>query len=195
MKNFIFLFLFVNEVYSIIFNINVKPNKIFCIGEYLIEDKVAIFSMISDMKNIIINLNGPNNNNLYSKSFQQNVRVSLTASESGNYEMCIQNYDKKEAKVLFEFLSGLNALDSSELAKESSIKPAEACIKRLDYLSKNLITDSSSASKEEEKNLKANDDISSKINLVSVITLVTMVAIGIFDTFYIKKYMQHRKLI
>ena len=59
--------------------------------------------MSTNIKNIIINLNDPKGKNLYNKKYQQDVRVSLTATESGNYEMCIKNNDRGEGKINFEF--------------------------------------------------------------------------------------------
>lgn len=200
MSKFLFLSLFfffsiITEIDCTIFSIEVKQGKEYCIGEYLTEDTVAIFAMSTNLKNIIINLNDPKGKSLYMKKYQQDVRVSLTATESGNYEMCIKNNDRSEAKVTFEFLSGLNAQDTSEIAKESSIQPAEAAIVRLKDMSKDLINDLNSVVKEEDKNLKANDAISSKITMVSILTILVMIGVGIIETIYIKKYLQNRKLI
>ena len=198
MSKNLFLSLFILafiQINCVIFKIAVKPGHNYCIGEYLTEDTVAIFDMSTEVKNIIINLNDPKGKNLYNKKYQQDVRVSLTATESGNYEMCIKNNDRIEAKVQFEFLSGIMAQDASEIAKESSIQPAEAAIVRLKEMSKDLINDLNSVVKEEDKNLKANDAISSKITMVSILTLIVMISVGVIETIYIKKYLQNRKLI
>ena len=177
------------------FGFEVKPGRTYCVGEYLTEDTVAIFAMSSNQKNIIINLSDPQGKYLYTKKYQQDVRLSLTATESGNYEMCLKNNDRVDAKIRFEFLSGIAAMDASEIAKESSIQPAEAAIVRLKDMSKDLINDLNSVVKEEDQNLKANDAISSKITMVSIITLGVMIAVGIIETVYIQKYLQNRKLI
>ena len=190
-----FLFLLLTEINCVVFSFKVRPGKSYCVGEYLTEDTVAIYAMSTDLKNIIINLKDPKGKDLYYKKFQQDVRVSLTAPESGNYEMCIKNNDRSESKVHFEFLSGIQAQDASEIAKESSIQPAEAAIVRLKDMSKDLINDLNSVVKEEDKNLKANDAISSKITMVSVITIIVMIAVGCIETIYIKKFLQNRKLI
>lgn len=189
------IFFIFSEINCVIFRFEVKPGKNSCIGEYLTEDTVAIFAMSSNVKNIIINLNDPKGKNLYNKKYQQDVRVSLTATESGNYEMCIKNNDRTEAKVHFEFLSGILAQDASEIAKESSIQPAEAAIVRLKEMSKDLINDLNSVVREEDINLKANDAISSKITMVSLLTIFVMIGVGVVETIYIKKYLQNRKLI
>ena len=177
------------------FGFEVKPGRTYCVGEYLTEDTVAIFAMSSNQKNIIINLSDPQGKYLYTKKYQQDVRLSLTATESGNYEMCLKNNDRVDAKIRFEFLSGIAAMDASEIAKESSIQPAEAAIVRLKDMSQDLINDLNSVVKEEDQNLKANDAISSKITMVSIITLAVMIAVGVIETVYIQKYLQNRKLI
>ena len=194
---FFYLILLINisQIKSANFGFEVKPGKSYCVGEYLTEDTVAIFAMSSNQKNIIIDLLDPKGKYLYTKKYQQDVRLSLTATESGNYEMCLKNNDRVEAKIRFEFLSGIAAMDASEIARESSIQPAEAAIVRLKDMSKDLITDLNSVVKEEDKNLKANDAISSKITMVSVITLAVMIGVGVIETVYIQKYLQNRKLI
>ena len=189
------ILIIINEINCIYFNITVKPGTEYCIGEYLTEDTVAIYAMSTDIKNIIIKLNDPKGKNLYTKKYQFDVRVSLTATESGNHEMCIKNNDRSEGNVQFEFLSGIQAQDTSEIAKESSIQPAEAAIVRLKDMSRDLINDLNSVVKEEDKNLKANDVISSKITMVSLITILVMISVGVIETIYIKKYLQNRKLI
>ena len=194
---FFYLILLINisQIKSANFGFEVKPGKSYCVGEYLTEDTVAIFAMSSNQKNIIINLSDPQGKYLYTKKYQQDVRLSLTATESGNYEMCLKNNDRVDAKIRFEFLSGIAAMDASEIARESSIQPAEAAIVRLKDMSRDLITDLNSVVKEEDKNLKANDAISSKITMVSVITLAVMIGVGVIETVYIQKYLQNRKLI
>ena len=177
------------------FNITIIPGKKYCIGEYLTEDTVAIFGMRTDVKNIIVDLIDPNGKILYNKKYQEEVRVSLTVTDSGNHEMCIKNNDRINAEVAFDFSSGINAMDATEIAKKSSIQPAEAAIVRLKDMSKDLTNDLGSVVREEEKNLKANDAISSKITMVSIITLISMIAVGVLETIYIKKYLQNRKLI
>ena len=108
MSKFLFLFIIfvilsISEINCVIFTTKVKPGNNYCIGEYLTEDTVAIFAMTTDLKNIIITLNDPKGKSLYFKKYQQDVRVSLTATESGNYEMCIKNNDRSEGKINFEF--------------------------------------------------------------------------------------------
>ena len=123
------------------------------------------------------------------------VRVSLTATESGNYEVYVKNNDKKVVHIDFELLSGIQAQDSSLYAKESSIKPAEAAIIKLKNMTKGLIKDFNKVVKEENKNLKVNDIISGKISKVSIFTILVMLFVGLVEFLYIRRYLLKRKLI
>lgn len=199
-KNYFLLILailFVNliEINTMNFSFKVAPYKTNCVGEYLTEDTVAIFSMSSNKDNIKVTLTDPKGKEIYTKNNQMDVRVSLTAVESGNHEMCIKNYENIEINIFFEFLSGIHAQDASEIAKESSIEPAENAIVKLKDISESLINDLNLVVKEEDKNLKTNDAISSKITYISILTLIVMILVGVIETVYIQKYLQNRKLI
>ena len=97
--------------------------------------------------------------------------------------------------VDFELLTGVEAQDSSLIAKESSIQPAEAAILKLNDMSKELIKEFKNVVKEENKNLKENDIISGMISNVSYMTILIMVGVGLVEAFYVKKYLFARKVI
>ena len=195
LQNLLIISILLKLTTSVQFAFKISPNKIYCTGEYLTENTVALFGMISNTNRFKAEIFDPKNKILYSKTGELEIKLSLTAAENGNHQVCITNNDRKEIQIDFEFLSGIQAQDASEIAKESSIQPAEAAIVRLKDMSKDLINDLNSVVKEEDKNLKANDAISSKITMVSVITIIVMIAVGCVETIYIKKFLQNRKLI
>ena len=192
----IFLFAFlIKSSFSISCAFDIRPNSNYCVGEYISEDTVAIFHLKTKKKNLIINIKDPKGNTIYSKSSVNEIRTSLTVVESGNYEVCVQNNNKNGILLEFELLTGVEAQDSSQIAKESSIQPAEAAMKRLNDMSKDLIKEFKNVVKEENKNLKENDIISGKISTVSYITILVMISVGLVEAFYIKKYLFARKVI
>ena len=140
-------------------------------------------------------LHDPKGNVLFSKKNHLEIRVSLTANETGNYELCVKNNDKKIVEIDFELLTGIQAQDYSQFARESNIKPAEEAIIKLKNVTKSLIKEFNKVVKEEDKNLKVNNIISEKIPNVSVITITVMIIFGLIEFIYIKKYLQNRKLI
>ena len=195
LKILIFLFFLIKSSFSILCAFDIKPNTNYCIGEYLSEDTVAIFHLKSKKKNLLINIKDPKGVTIYSKTTQTEIRASLTTNESGNYEVCIKNGNKNQVFIEFELLTGIEAQDSSLIAKESSIQPAEAAILKLNDMSKELIKEFKIVVKEENKNLKQNDIISDNISTVSYITITVMIGVGLVEAFYIKKYLFARKVI
>ena len=194
--NYLFLlFYLIKTSFSILCAFDIRPNSNYCVGEYLSEDTVAIFHLKSKKKNLIINIKDPQGVIIYTKTSQAEIRASLTAVESGNYEVCIQNNNKNGVMVDFELLTGVEAQDSSLIAKESSIQPAEAAILKLNEMSKELIKEFKNVVKEENKNLKENDIISGMISNVSYMTILIMVGVGLVEAFYVKKYLFARKVI
>ena len=192
---FLFITIIIYRISCLDVAFDIKPNKKFCMGEYITEETVVIFTLKSKSKNLIIELHDPKGNIIYSKKNKLEIKVSLTASESGNYEMCVKNNDKKIVQIDYEILTGIQAQDYSQFAKESSIQPAEAAIIKLKNMGKSLIKDFNKVVKAEDKNLKVNDIISGKISMVSMITILVMVTVGLIEFCYIKKYFQRRKLI
>ena len=194
--NYLFLlFYLIKTSFSILCAFDIRPNTNYCVGEYLSEDTVAIFHLKSKKKNLIINIKDPQGVIIYTKTSQAEIRASLTAVESGNYEVCIQNNNKNGVMVDFELLTGVEAQDSSLIAKESSIQPAEAAILKLNDMSKELIKEFKNVVKEENKNLKENEIISGMISNVSYMTILIMVGVGSVEAFYVKKYLFARKVI
>ena len=58
-----------------------------------------------------------------------------------------------------------------------------------------LIHELSSIMAHEENTLAVNDALSNKIILFSMLTLVSMLIVGVVETLYIQKYLQNRKII
>jgi len=109
--------------------------------------------------------------------------------------LCIDNISKGEISVNFEFLSGVSAKDYSAIAKKSNLKPIELNIKKLEDMISYLIKEFSKIISHEESTLALNDALSNKIIMFSMITLITMIVLGLVETIYIKNYLKRRKVI
>jgi len=186
---------YIIKIYTMSFEFPINPKKRRCVGEFITEDTVAIFSFISDSRNYEAELIDPQNQILYKKQNELEVKVSLVATVTGNYEMCIQNNDDSINNINFEFYSGIQAQDYSSLAKDSNLRPIEINIRKIIDMMKQLIKDLSSISIKEEENSRINDTIGTKIITFSLLTLLVMIVLGVFETLYIKRYLHTRKVI
>ena len=189
---FLLLITITNEVQ---FAFKILPNNKYCVGEYLTENTVALFSIISQTPKYTSQIYDPKNKILYTKTGENELKLSLTATENGNYHICIINNEKKEIGIEFEFLSGIQAQDYTDIAKESNLKPVEASVKKVEDTINLLIKDLTSVTKEEDRTLAVNDSINSNIISFSLITLGAMIVIGAVETLYLKRYLHKRKII
>lgn len=123
------------------------------------------------------------------------MKIAFTSTDAGPHQLCLDNETTTGSKVDFELLSGVEAKDYSEIATKSNMKPVEINLKKLQDTIAFLLKELSGVMMYEETTLALNDALSNKIILFSMITLVSMVVIGLFETLYIKKYLQRRKLI
>ena len=121
--------------------------------------------------------------------------ASLTSAKTGSHTMCIKNNNNKPTEVTFEFLSGVNAKDYSAIAKQSSLKPLEINLQKLEDTIGYIITEMSNIVIYQEKSLAVNDELGGKIILFSCITMLTMIIVGIIETVYIQKYLTNKKII
>ena len=183
------------EINSLKFSFTIPGKENYCVGEYLTENTVALFSILSKTLHYTCQIHDPKNKLIYSKQGENELKLSLTATESGNYQLCILNNEKKEIEIEFEFLSGIQAQDYTDIAKESNLKPVEASVKKVEDTINLLIKDLTSVTKEEDSTLAENDNINSNIISFSVITLGAMILIGAVETLYLKRYLHKRKII
>ena len=183
------------QIKTVQFSFSIPEKEKYCVGEYLTENTVALFSIISQTPKYTSQIYDPKNKILYSKTGELEIKLSLTAAENGNHQVCITNNDRKEIQIDFEFLSGIQAQDYTDIAKESNLKPVETSVKKVEDTINLLIKDLTSVTKEEDRTLVVNDTISSNIYKFSFVTLIAIVVIGIVETMFLKRYLHKRKII
>ena len=195
LQNLLIISILLKLTTSVQFAFKISPNKIYCTGEYLTENTVALFGMISNTNRFKAEIFDPKNKILYSKTGELEIKLSLTAAENGNHQVCITNNDRKEIQIDFEFLSGIQAQDYTDIAKESNLKPIENSVKKVEDTIQYLIKDLTLVAKEEDRTLTVNDNISSNIYKFSFITLFAIIVIGVVETMFLKRYLHKRKII
>lgn len=116
---------YIKHTESMKFYTDIKPNSLKCVGEYLIENTLALFSIKNGNTENVIRLLDPNGNTAYKKENLDVVKLAYTAKDSGNHQLCIHNNIDKAQRVEIEILTGVAAQDYSSIAKQSNLKPME----------------------------------------------------------------------
>lgn len=120
-----------NSCLTLRFFIDVKSKELKCIGEYIMENTLALFSASTPTSEIVSRLIDPNGITVYKKDNQYTTKIAYTAKESGNYQFCLSNNSNQLQRVQFEVLVGVAAKDYSSIAKQSNLKPMEINVNEL----------------------------------------------------------------
>lgn len=102
----------------------IKQYKTRCVGEYIIENTLALFIVKSSSDQLNVKLLDSDGNTVYSKKGQLETKIAFTAKVSGNHQLCIDN-EGPLVKAQFSFKTGVAAKDYSSIAKQSNLKPME----------------------------------------------------------------------
>ena len=166
-----------------------------CLGEYLTEETLAVVSVKTSRNTIKMKVHNPHGELIATRENQYTFKIGFSAHSSGNYQVCFENKEEQDEVIVFQFLSGVDAKDYSEVAKKENLKPIELNIMKLEDTVTQLLTELNAVMTKEQTTISLNDSISSKVMTLSIGTLVIMVVIGLMQTFYIQKYLKKKKLI
>ena len=123
------------------------------------------------------------------------MKDSFTTYNGGYYESCIKNLHNEENEVIFDLKYGVAAKDYSEVAKTKDLKPMELNLLKLEEKSKEIHHLMSFASSHEQVYEYQYDNVTSKVASFSMLLVVVMIAVGLFQTLYLKQKVLNRKRI
>ena len=122
-------------------------------------------------------------------------KFPYSTEKSGDYELCIINYDHDLIEVNFSMKYGLGAKDYSSIAKKKDLKPTELIVEKMEDRAKDI---AKIISFEKNKNIGIEgilDELLNKIIIYSTTIVICMIFVGILEIVYLKKFMQKRKII
>ncbi len=123
------------------------------------------------------------------------IKFSYTTAEEGNTNICIQNTGKKYIKINFELLSGLEAGDVSQAASDEDLKPVENGLAVIHKMIESIKMTTSFIVNHAEEKLTDTDTITTKLYIFSVITIVVVIGVSLFQAKYLERLFRAKKLI
>jgi hypothetical protein len=123
------------------------------------------------------------------------MKESFTTYVGGYYQCCIKNLHSGDNSITFDLKYGVAAKDYSEVAKTKDLKPMELNLLKLEEKSKEIYHLMTYAASHEQVFENQYDTISSKVAFFSIILVVVMIVVGVFQTFYLKQKVLDRKRI
>ena len=165
-----------------------------CLNEYYKTQTVIIYEVKSESKNILSEVKSPTGHILYHYVNSTNV-FSFTTQFNGFYNFCVQNLGKTNAEIVFVVKSGISANDLSSVAKSKDLEPIDYELDKI--LKKERLLNHLNEISQEKRAMFGflYTSISNRIIFCSVLLIVGMIAIGVIEALYLKRFMERRKII
>ena len=189
-----FLLITITKCQYSTFNFELDPNEQRCLNEYYKIQTVIIYEVTSVSKDILSEVKSPSGHILFHYKNSTNI-FSFTTQYNGFYNFCMQNMGKTNAEIKFVVRSGIGAKDFSSVAKSKDLEPIDYELDKM--LKKESLLNHLNEISIEKKNMfeYLYKSISNRIIFCSILLIVGMVAIGIIEALYLKKFMERRKII
>ena len=165
-----------------------------CLSEYYKSQTVIIFELNSATQEMLLEVKSPDGKILF-HHINATSLFSLTTKYNGFYSVCAKNMGKYIGEVKLSIKSGISANDFSSVAKSKDLEPIDL---ELDKILKRqpMLNHFNKVSLEKQNQFSSiYKSISSRIIFYSLIMICGMIAIGVIETLYLKKFMEKRKII
>lgn len=136
-----------------------------------------------------------NGNSVYSKSNENFHKITYSTTESGNQQLCFENFSNQPNTIQFSYKSGIEAKDYSQLAKKDNVLPIEMHISKLQDKIEQLLHSMVSFKELENNNLGTFDSIVNRVFFSSIVLLSVMGLITLITLSLIKRFIRERKVI
>ena len=175
------------------FRFSLKRLEEYCLSEYFNENTFVIYNVTSssiDTKYI-----HKYYNEVRIIKVMKEFKLPYAVEKSGDYELCIMNYDHVLIEVNFFLKYGLGAKDYSSIAKKKDLKPTELIVEKMEDRAKDIAKIISFEKNKDNNIEEILDELLNKIIFFSVCIIFCMIVVGILEIVYLKDYLKNRKII
>ncbi len=116
----------------------------------------------------------------------------------GEYRFCFHNEApnvEHDAEVDFQLKVGFEAKDYNEVAKKEHLKPIEVELVKLHDQAAELLSELTHIRSREELHRVTTDNTQSALVGWSAISLVIIVVLGLYQTYYLRAYFKRKRLL
>ena len=166
-----------------------------CLQDFFPSKTLVIYEIVSNISQIQFTLTQKVDSLQLSKINDYSFKYPFTTYQQGYYEICIYNYDIKATYIYYNLKYGVAAKDYSSIARTKDLKPIDIEIEKLVEKISTLNNKSTFIRQMEKLTQTMLDSISNKLFNYGIMMIIVMIIIGVLETFYLKKFLQKRKII
>ena len=191
-KRGIFLIICFGLALSINFDYQLEPTKMICFGDSLasmINVQTKIRS--AETTGLIVKYYEAQGKVIYKRNLTMdkgNSHFAFTTEMDGNVNFCFANKGEEIASFTFEYLTGVDAKDYSGLTTKKEIQPLEIQTIKMKEIINSIKKEMKFVVRKEGRRMLHAEDIGYKILGVSLITLLSIVLLSMFQITYLKEF-------
>ena len=175
------------------FKFTLKRLEEYCLAESIPENTLVIYNITSSSNKTKYILRFSNDIHIY--KIMKDLNVPFTTERTGDYELCIMNYDHILIELNFSLKYGLGAKDYSSIARKKDLKPTELIVEKMEDRARDIVKILSFERNKYIRTDKILNELCIKIMAYSILIVICMVSVGVLEIIYLKKFMKKRKVI
>jgi hypothetical protein len=128
-------------------------------------------------------------------STQDIHKFSFSAEAAGTYTMCFFNSNEFVMRVSLDFKHGVEAKDYSEIAKREHLMPVEKELRKMEDTVDEIHREMLYMREREAAMRNTNESTNSRVLWFSSFSIFVLLAMGLWQIVYLKKFFKSKKLI
>ncbi|EGR31139.1 transmembrane emp24-like trafficking protein 10, putative [Ichthyophthirius multifiliis] len=128
-------------------------------------------------------------------SNETNGKVYFTTEQEGIYQFCIESTLSSGVKMLIDYKTGVEAKDYSMLKQKDDFQPIDLEVKKMEDMLKTIGKEKKMLGRKAGNISRFTDDVGFKVMAFSLITLLLLALLTIFQNIYLKTFFKQKKLI
>mmetsp|Transcript_6236 Transcript_6236/g.10823 ORF Transcript_6236/g.10823 Transcript_6236/m.10823 type:complete len:194 (+) Transcript_6236:537-1118(+) len=179
------------------FIIDLQPQASFCFNQDLSDTTfVSIFFLPAGSSKVPISVRAYDNNaQLISERIgDTSPRLAFTTYDGGNFRFCIENSNEASTSVNVLFKVGVEARDYTSLPDTKDLVTVESMIKKITGVVQQVKKELSYVREREEEMRHTNQTIGERVVGYSVLTILMLVGLSVFQIFYLRAFFKAKKV-
>ncbi|KAF9112298.1 vesicle coat component [Mortierella sp. AM989] len=182
----------------------------FCVSHYVDDEtqvvvKVRVGAGVHQKTSLEITDDSEHLNQLWRKDTlsEELQRASFLTKQAGDIVACFTNVltngyqpDPKYTRTVdIDFEIGSETTDYEQVAAQEKLKPMELELRKLEDLVKDILENMEHLQMREERMRNTNESTNERVKYFSSLTMFVLVALGLWQIFYLKQFFRKKRLI
>lgn len=182
-----------------------KPEP-FCVRDFVNEGQLVVIDIVTDGSagdgqtlNLYVH-DSTGNEYRRKKDLTGEARVAFTAPSTTSFDVCLENIAQYSGRsmsrsVELDIESGSQARDWNMISASEKLKPIEVELRRIEELADEIVDELTYLKNREERLRDTNESTNRRVRNFSILVIIVLVALGLWQINYLKNYFKAKHII